>query len=177
MGGDLIEGSSDPTSPLYHGKWFAHLPGNLTDIVDACAAHVYWSYDAVGRFEERLRTTREILGGLEKLKGMPALITEYGTRGKDRKPNTIDDPGNFDNGTDMPPMLGQTNIAAFQHAWFLIRAAQYGFAGVVKWDCYHGKYDRGSQAYYAIGPPGDKGWPLYPSYFLLRLFTATTAPG
>ena len=56
-----------------------------------------------------------------------------------------------------------------------------GYAGMLKWDCHFGKYDKGTQANYAIGPPGPpaqpRTWQLYPMYFLLRLFTLTTAPG
>jgi hypothetical protein len=47
---------------------------------------------------------------------------------------------------------------------------------MVKWDCYFGKYDRGTQAYYVIGPPQDR-WPPYPTYHVLRLVTGTTEPG
>ena len=73
--------------------------------------------------------------------------------------------------------LAKTNVAAFQHAWFHILAAQLGYAGTVKWDGFYGKYDRGTQAYYAIGPPESDGWQLYPMYFLLRLLTMTTEAG
>ena len=72
--------------------------------------------------------------------------------------------------------VGQTRIAAFQHAWFQIVATQLGFVGTVKWDCYSGKYDRGTQAYYVIGP-WQSQWPLYPTYHALRLLTGTTEPG
>ena len=100
----------------------------------------------------------------------PLYVTEYGVRGKERVPNKVD-PGSFDDGTP----LGQTNVAAFQHVWFQIRAAQLGFAGTIKWDCFDAKYDRGTLAYCAIGP-GRDGWPLLPTYFALQLVTMTTRP-
>jgi hypothetical protein len=67
----------------------------------------------------------------------------------------------------------------------MIRAAQRGYAGMVKWDCYFGKYDltpppKGLQQHYAIGPPVPpalREWELLPMYHLLRLFSITTARG
>ncbi|MGZ8708564.1 MAG: hypothetical protein ACXW0R_14410 [Gaiellaceae bacterium] len=90
----------------------------------------------------------------------------------------MNDPGDFQPGATKIP-LRETNVAAFQHAWFQIRAAQLGYAGTIKWDCFFGRYDRGKQAYYAIGAPGpgSQGWKLYPMYYLLQLFTLTTKPG
>ena len=176
MGGDLIEGSSDPKSSLHHKKWFEHMSSNLAGILDGYSAHAYWNYDDVARFHERLEDTRRIVDGLTNPK--PLFITEYGVRGKNRRPNTIDDPGDFQPGAAKTP-LRETNVAAFQHAWFQIRAAQLGYAGTIKWDCFFGRYDRGKLAYYAIGAPGPgpNGWKLYPMYHLLRLFTMTTEPG
>ncbi len=170
MGGDLIEGSRDPRSPLSQHRWFERLAGGLADLFDAYAVHVYWDYDDPGRFEQRLDDVRLIVDGLTHPK--PIFVTEYGTRSKDRHEQGVVDPGTF-HGTP----LCRTAIAAFQAAWFQIRAAQLGYAGAIKWDCYFGRYDDGRQAYYAIGEPGREGWQLYPTYFLLRLFTLTTQPG
>ena len=77
--------------------------------------------------------------------------------------------------TDGTPIT-QTNISAFQHAWFDILAADLGYLGTSKWDSYYGKYDNGTQAYYTIGAP-QNGWPLYPMYNLLQLFTTTVKRG
>ena len=176
MGGDLIEGSSDPKSSLHHKKWFEHMSRSLAGILDGYSAHAYWNYDDVARFHDRLEDTRRIVDGLTNPK--PLFMTEYGVRGKNRRPNTADDPGDFQSGAVKTP-LRKTNVAAFQHAWFQIRAAQLGYAGTIKWDCFFGRYDRGKQAYYAIGAPGPgpQGWKLYPMYYLLRLFTMTTEAG
>ena len=178
MGGDLIEGSTDPKSAYNQARWFEHMSKHMGDILDAYSTHIYWGYTDVRRFKKRLNDVRDIVQNLAH--PMPVYITEYGTRGKDRRPNTVDDPGNFHDGSKKIP-LRETNIAAFQHAWLQILAAQLGYAGMVKWDCYFGRYDKARQAYYAIGPPGPprqpKEWQLYPMYFLLRLITMTTAPG
>ena len=184
MGGDLIEGPDAP-SPYNQAVWFAHLAENMQNLVDAVSAHIYWDYDAVPRFEKRLTDVCRILNGhtsQPQAKTLqyagPVFITEYGTRSKDRNPKLGVDPGNFHGGTTVTPLC-ETRISAFQAAWFQIRAAQLGFAGMLKWDCHFGKYDKGSQQYYVIGPDrnGRKGWALQPGYHLLRLFTITTAAG
>jgi hypothetical protein len=82
------------------------------------------------------------------------------------------DPGVWEDGTP----ITQTNVSAFQHAWFDVLAADLGFIGTSKWDSYYGKYDNGTQAYYVIGDP-QSGWPLYPMYNLLQLFTTTVKRG
>jgi hypothetical protein len=169
MGGDLIEGSRDPKNEANQKRWFVHMSDHLADILDAYSIHVYWNYDDVGRFRQRLQDVEQIVRGLANPK--PVYITECGTRAKGHSPTN--DPGNFKDGTP----LAKTNVVAFQHAWFQILAAQLGYAGTIKWDGYYGKYDRGTQAYYAIGPPEPDGWQLYPMYFLLRLITTTTEAG
>ena len=174
MGGDLIEGSRDPHSPLNQRPWFAYMSSQLSELLDAYSIHVYWDYDDVGRFQRRLADVHRIVGSLANRR--PVFVTEYGVRGKDRGVRGVIDPGNFRDGPRRIPLC-RTNIAAFQHAWFQILSAQLGYAGTVKWDCHFGRYDRGRQAYYAIGEPTVDGWPLYPMYFLLRLVTLTTGAG
>jgi hypothetical protein len=174
MGGDLVEGSSDPGSPLNYRRWFEHLSTHVADLLDAYSVHVYWNYDDAARFQHRLADARRVVAGLANPK--PVYVTEYAARGRDRGLNGVVDPGNLHDGRARLP-LGRTNLAAFQHAWFQIRCAQLGYAGAVKWDCHFGRYDNGKQAYYAIGEPTSDGWPLFPVYFLLRLFTVTTAAG
>jgi hypothetical protein len=187
MGGDLIEGSRLPDSPFNQAKWFAHMDKNMQGVFDTFSTHIYWDYDTTARFEQRLADVRDILNTLagkphqETLQyPLPVFVTEFGTRSKDRGVKGVVDPGNFiDGGSKIP--LTQTNVAAFQAAWFQIRAAELGFTGLLKWDCYFGRYDKGKQAYSAIGPPGPpaapKEWQLFPMYHLLRLFTITTVPG
>ena len=113
---------------------------------------------------------------------MPVFVTEFGTRGRERRPSTVNDPGNFHEGSIKIP-LAQSKVAAFQHAPVPDSRLQHGCVAMAKWDCHFGKYDlkKARQAYYAIGPPGPphqpRQWQLYPMYFLLRLMTITTAPG
>ena len=163
MGGDLIRPDQR--------RWFEHMARNMDDILDAYSVHIYWNFWAPARFELRLTEVQKIVAGLPPSGRKPLYVTEYGVRGRKRVPNKVD-PGSFDDGTP----LGQTNVAAFQHAWFQIRAAQLGYAGTVKWDCFDAKYDRGTLAYCAIGP-GRDGWPLLPTYFVLQLVTMATRPG
>ena len=166
------------TDPENRLAFFTHMSEHLSDLIDAYSIHVYWNYFDVARFEQRLDRVHTIVGHLKNPK--PVFVTEFGVRGRNRRANTVDDPGDFLEGSRKTP-LRKTNVAAFQHAWFLIRAAQFGYHGMVKWDGYFAKYDKLAQSYYAIGPPGSPGqpaqWQPYPTFFLLRLFTLTTAPG
>jgi hypothetical protein len=187
MGGDLIEGSKDVNSPFHQAKWFAHMHRNMPGVFDSFSTHIYWDYDDTDRFKDRLKDVRDILNGLAGNSGaaslqypLPVYVTEFGTRSKDRGHDGAVDPGNFVDSDGAIP-LTRTNVAAFQAAWFQISAARMGFTGMLKWDCNFGRYDKGKQAYYAIGKPippnAPKGWELFPMYHLLRLFTLTTAPG
>jgi hypothetical protein len=181
MGGDLIDPVKDPTSPYHEKRWFEHMSTNLHDILNAYSIHIYWNYWDVGKFKKRLDAVRTIVSNLKH--PMPVYITEFGTRGRERRPNTVNDPGNFHEGSIKIP-LARSKVAAFQHALFQILALQHGCVGMAKWDCHFGKYDlkkENRQAYYAIGPPGPpqqpRQWQPYPMYFLLRLMTITSAPG
>src|SRR5262249_45483132 len=126
MGGDLIEGSSDPDNPYNHGAWFRFISDNYADILKSYSVHIYWRYDQPHRFKHRLDDVRQILKPLEK---RPVYVTEFGVRGLDIKspknPNGVPRPGNFHvprTGEAVP--LESTNVAAFQQAWFLITAAR-----------------------------------------------------
>jgi hypothetical protein len=162
MGGDLVQANQ--------GIWFRYMASRLADVLDAYSVHVYWDYWDTAKFQRRLTEVQRIVGGLAENGRKPVFVSEYGVRG--RRGAKVPAPGTYAGGTP----LGQTNIAAFQQAWFQILATQLGYAGMSKWDCYFGKYDRGTQAYYAIGPAKER-WPLYPTYHLLRLVTGTTEPG
>jgi hypothetical protein len=71
--------------------------------------------------------------------------------------------------------MAVTTAAAFEEAWFMLRALQLGYVATAKWDLYDATYDAGTQDYSAIGP-GTDGWPLRPTYHLLHLLTLTTRP-
>jgi hypothetical protein len=162
MGGDLVQTNQR--------VWFQYMATHLAGLLDAYSVHIYWDYWDTAKLTRRLTEVQRIVAGLPASGRQPLFVSEYGVRG--RRSTGVPAPGAYADGSP----IGQTRIAAFQHAWFLIAATQLGYAGAAKWDCYFGKYDRGTQAYYVIGP-AKENWPLYPTYHLLRLVTATTEPG
>jgi hypothetical protein len=162
MGGDLVQANQR--------VWFQYMATHLADLLDAYSVHIYWDYWDTAKLTRRLTDVQRIVAGLPASGRKPVFVSEYGVRG--RRATGVPAPGTYADGRP----LGQTRIAAFQHAWFVIAATQLGYAGTAKWDCCFGKYDRGTQAYYVIGP-AKENWPLYPTYHLLRLVTATTEPG
>jgi hypothetical protein len=162
MGGGLVQANQR--------VWFQYMATHLADLLDAYSVHIYWDYWDTAKLTRRLTDVQRIVAGLPAGGRKPVFVSEYGVRG--RRAAGVPAPGTYADGRP----LGQTRIAAFQHAWFLIAATQLGYAGTAKWDCYFGKYDRGTQAYYVVGP-ANENWPLYPTYHLLRLVTATTEPG
>lgn len=171
MGGDLTRGPD--TGPPNQAAWFQYLGAHMSDILDAYSIHVFWDYWDTQKIVDRLTEVRAIVDALPQKARKPIYVTEYGVRGQ-RTFNgapTID-PGVWDDGT----AITQTNVSAFQHAWFDVLAADLGYMGTSKWDSYYGKYDNGTQAYYLIGAP-QNGWPLYPMYNLLQLFTTTVKRG
>jgi hypothetical protein len=171
MGGDLVRGPD--TGAPNQDVWFQYLATHMADILDAYSIHVFWDYWDTQKLVDRLTEVRQIVDALPEAGRKPIYVAEYGVRGLrsfDGVPQS--EPGVWQDGTPMT----QTNISAFQHAWFDILAADLGYMGTSKWDSYFGKYDNGTQAYYAIGDP-QSGWPLYPMYNLLQLFTTTVKRG
>jgi hypothetical protein len=176
MGGDLVEtGDGNVPNPDQH-TWWDYMSQHMNDVLDAYSVHIYWNYWDIPRMEFRLKDVRQIV--MEELPAearKPIYVTEFGVRGivKLADGTTIPQPGNWEDGTP----LARTNIAAFQQLWFCLAAAQLGYAGVVKWDAYWGKYDSSYKAaHYLIGPP-EEGWPLFPAYHALRLLLQTTERG
>jgi hypothetical protein len=171
MGGDLVRGPD--TGAPNQDVWFQYLATHMSDILDAYSIHVFWDYWDTQKLVDRLTEVRAIVDALPENARKPIYVTEYGVRGL-RTFNDAPqvDPGVWQDGTP----LTQTNISAFQHAWFDVLAADLGYLGTSKWDSYYGKYDNGTQAYYVIGAP-QSGWPLYPMYNLLQLFTTTVKRG
>jgi hypothetical protein len=171
MGGDLVRGPD--TGAPNQDVWFQYLAAHMSDILDAYSIHVFWDYWDTQKLVDRLTEVRAIVDALPQNSRKPIYVTEYGVRGQrtfNGAPQV--DPGVWDDGTP----ITQTNISAFQHAWFDVLAADLGYMGTSKWDSYYGKYDNGTQAYYFIGAP-QSGWPLYPMYNLLQLFTTTVKRG
>jgi hypothetical protein len=171
MGGDLV----GTTSPLGQSQrqWFTYLADHMGDLLDAWSVHVYWDFWDAGKIDRRLEAeVRTIFSTIPAEQRRPLFVTEFGVRGMPTfEGEAGDDPGSSPGGTGM----SETTLSAFQHAWFMIRAAQLGFNGTIKWDLYAAKYDLGTQDYSAIGP-GAQGWPARPVYRLLQLFTTATEP-
>jgi hypothetical protein len=157
--------------------WFDYAATHMNDLLDAYSIHVFWDYWDTAKLEQRLRDVRAIVDALPADAQKPLYSMEYGVRGiKQIGATTFIEPGVWDATLQIP--LTQTNVNAFQQAWFDIESAALGYAGTVKWDSYFGKYDNGSQAFFMIGQWGDNGiWPTYPVYNVVRLLTAATRPG
>jgi len=165
MGGDLVRGPD--TGAPNQDVWFQYLATHMSDILDAYSIHVFWDYWDTEKLVARLTEVRAIIDALPEAGQKPVYVAEYGVRGlRTFNGAPTVDPGVWQDGTP----ITQTNISAFQHAWFDVLAADLGYLGTSKWDSYYGKYDNGTQAYYTIGAP-QNGWPLYPMYNLLQLFT------
>jgi hypothetical protein len=171
MGGDLVRGPD--TGAPNQDVWFQYLAAHMSDILDAYSIHVFWDYWDTQKLVDRLTEVRAIVDALPENGRKPLYVAEYGVRGQrtfNGAPQV--DPGVWEDGTP----ITQTNISAFEQAWFDVLAADLGYIGTSKWDSYYGKYDNGTQAYYVIGGP-QNGWPLYPMYNLLQLFTTTVKRG
>jgi hypothetical protein len=167
MGGDLVRGP-DVGAPN-QDVWFQYLATHMSDLLDAYSIHVFWDYWDTQKLVDRLTEVRKIVNALPESGRKPVYVTEYGVRGM-RTFNGVPqvDPGVWEDGSP----ITQTNISAFQHAWFDVLAADLGYLGTSKWDSYYGKYDNSTQAYYLIGAP-QSGWPLYPLYNFMQLLTTT----
>ena len=179
MGGDLL----GQTSPLHQTQedWFKFLASpRMAKLLAAHSVHIYWDHGDTPKIADRLNGIQKIVQSLPKAGRRDVYVTEYGVRGFFKKPHEKPvhrDPGVLDGGI----RVVDTNINAFQHAWFNLLAAQLGFHGLSKWDAYFAKYDLAvqqfPQEYGMIGQPGPDGWKIRPSYWLLRLFTRTVKPG
>jgi PII-like signaling protein len=167
MGGDLVRGP-DVGAPN-QDVWFQYLAAHMSDLLDAYSIHVFWDYWDTQKLVYRLTEVRKIVDALPESGRKPVYVTEYGVRGlRTLNGATQVDPGVWEDGAP----ITQTNVSAFQQAWFDVLSADLGYLGTSKWDSYYGKYDNGTQAYYIIGAP-QSGWPLYPLYNFMQLLTTT----
>ncbi|MCI0635232.1 MAG: hypothetical protein L0206_15175, partial [Actinobacteria bacterium] len=169
MGGDLIRS----TVGAAQADWLRYMARNMGDLLDAWSVHVYWDFWDPDKIDERLlREVRTIFSTIPAEQRRPLYVTEFGVRGLEGfEGERSFEPGFWPDGRGM----SETNAAAFQQAWFNIRAAQLGFAGTVKWDVYPAKYDAGTQDHSALGP-ASQHWPVRPVYRALQLLTLTTKP-
>jgi hypothetical protein len=170
MGGDLVRGPD--TGAPNQQLWFDYMAQHMADILDAWSIHVFWSYWDTQKIVDRLTEVRAIWDAEPAKQRKPLYVSEYGVRGLPTFDGDRADPGFWSDGTP----ISQTNVSAFQHAWFEILSSKLGYVGTSKWDLYFGRYDNSTQAYYLIGDP-QSGWPLYPLYHLVRLMTSTVKRG
>jgi hypothetical protein len=94
---------------------------------------------------------------------------EYGARGD--KGADGEEPGHTAAGVP----VADTNLNAFQRAWFALQSVKQGFRGTVSWDAYFAMYDNKLQHYSLIGPPDD--WTRKPAFRALRLLIKAVRPG
>jgi hypothetical protein len=173
VGGDLVlEGNSSQKDWLtYIRSCMDVARPKFRSVVDAYSIHVYWAPgDGPKGFPQRLES--RLTGLVTQLNSCkidkPVYVTEFGVKklGASAKP----EPGG--------PGSGQTiefsPDVAFQHAWFMALAPQYGCAGLVKWVLY--RTDRKS-AWGEWGmidapnpPPGRTSFARSPTYRVTRLF-------
>jgi hypothetical protein len=160
VGGDLL--SEDQTA------WFQYLAAHMADVLDGYSVHIYWNWNDTAKLTSRLTEVRQIVNALPARK--PLYVTEFGVRG------IVDpgepEPGHLPDGT----LTERSTTSAIEQAWFDLLALRLGYVATVRWDAYFAKYDNGSQLFSLIGTP-QNGWPLKPSYYLLRMLTHVVAPG
>jgi hypothetical protein len=142
----------------------------MSDVLDAYSIHVYWDYWDTAKLESRLAEVRAI----DLATGpRPIYVTEFGVRGnRSAFGLPAHEPGLWG---DLETPMAETNVNAFQLAWFNILASRLGYPASVSWDAFNAQYDSGTQDFSCIGPAPT--FQLRPCYWLLRLFTATTQPG
>jgi hypothetical protein len=157
--------------------WFDYAATQMNTLLDAYSIHVFWDYWDTAKLEQRLSDVRAIVDELPADAQKPLYVMEYGVRGIRQIGTTkFSQPGVWDSVQQIP--VTQTNVNAFQQAWFDIESAQLGYAGTVKWDSYFSNYDNTPQAFFMLGQWDESGvWPVYPIYNVVHLFTATTHPG
>lgn len=150
--------------------WLDYMVDHMSDLLDGYSVHVYWDYWDTAKIESRLAEVKAID---LRTGNKPIYVTEFGVRG-DREAFGVPaaQPGLWADG-ETP--MAQTNVTAFQLAWFNVLASRLGYAGTITWDAFNAKYDSGTQDFSCVGPAPD--FALRPCYYLLRLFTATTQPG
>lgn len=164
VGGDLVQDNQK--------TWFEYMSTSMATLLDGYSSHIYWDYWDKVKPVDRLSGVADLLSNMQGQGIKPCYITEYGVRGE-KSGGAFNNPG-YLRGTDTP--IGRTNECALRHVTFHINALNYGFAGLVKWDCYKAKYDNGNQ-YFPVMGSGTDGYPLYPSYWMTWAFTHSCQPG
>ena len=149
--------------------WFAHIGQTLADVSDGYSIHVYWDYWDTAKLVRRISEVPPIVQALPADQQRPLFVMEFGVRGHRDVPRN--EPGKHDDGTP----IADKPLQAMELAWFMMEGLNRGYVSFVVWTLEDAWYDR-FMPYGMIGGVKD-GWPLKPSYHMLRLFTHTTQPG
>jgi hypothetical protein len=177
VAGDLVQmGNSAQNDWLRYIRTYMDTarPG-FESVVDACSIHVYWDPGGgpmgfPNRLESRLIDLARELKRSQIDK--PVYVTEFGVRKIGSRP-TPGGPGGGQRVEFSPDV-------AFQHAWFMALAPQYGCAGLVKWALY--RTDRRSAwgewgMIDAPNPPVPRtSFGRSPTYRVRRLFNHLVGP-
>ena len=164
VGGDLLRNKE--------AAWFENLAAELADVCDGYSVHMYWEYPQASDYiPSRMNEVAAIQEKLPASARRPLFITEFGLRGKDwHGPGK--EPGRYDDGTP----VAQSWVYPLQIAWLMTEATRRGYVATVQWEACDVGYPRIRMHYGLLGEAAE-GWPLRPSYQVLRLFTHTIAPG
>jgi hypothetical protein len=163
--GDLVERGNSPQD-----AWLRYLHRNMElprehfrSVLDAYSIHVYWE-PGPGRqgFPQKLQTRLTNLERTVRRLGIrkPVYVTEFGVRKLHVQPH----PGRLDG-----VRIEETTEAAFQHAWFIALAPQYGCAGLSKWVLYRTDLRADFGEWGMIGPSRTQ-FQRFPTYRVIRLF-------
>lgn len=164
VGGDLLR--------KQEAAWFQNLATNLADVCDGYSVHMYWDYPQAATYlPERLNEIAGIQQSLPAQGRHPLYITEFGIRGKDWHVRG-NEPGLFEDGTP----VAQSGTYALQIGWLMTEATRRGYLATVQWEAYDVAYPRNRMHYGLLGEARE-GWPVRPSWQVVRLFTHTIAPG
>jgi hypothetical protein len=174
VGGDLVLAGQNNWLRYIHSCMDVARP-KFESVVDAYSIHVYWDPgDGPMGFPQQLES--RLRGLAAELKNShidkPVYVTEFGVRKVNSKPA----PGGLGSGQ----AIEFSPDVAFQHAWFMALAPQYGCAGLVKWALY--RTDRRSAwgewgMIDAPNPPaGRTSFGRSPTYRVTRLFNHLVEP-
>ena len=170
MGGGILAAPSGLGQT--QADWYRYMAEHMGDLLDAWAPHIYWDFWDTPKIERRLSEVRAIFATIPEQLRRPLYVTEFGVRGlRTFEGELTYEPGFYPDGSG----VAATTTAAFEEAWLMIRATQLGYVAAAKWDVYDATYDIGTQDFSTIGA-GLDGWPIRPSYNLIRLLTMTTSP-
>jgi hypothetical protein len=185
VGGDLVLNGQT--------SWFQYMAAHMGDVLDGWSVHIYWDYWDTAKIGSRLSGILAVYNSIPAEQRKPLSVTEYGVRGvktvngvsimvPDPYRNgklVLTDPGMYIDSAGNQTPISETNIAAFEQAWFNILGAEDGFSGFSKWDFYRAQYDFGFQDHSLIGylfdpASGQDRWPLRPAYYMQWLMANTT---